>query len=345
MENIKLTDFARASGCGCKINPKALEQILKNVKSGTAGLYPNLLVGNDKGDDAAVMDLGNGTALISTTDFFTPIVNDAYQFGYISGVNAINDVYAMGGKPLMALAILGWPLDRIPLELAGVALEGARDACVAADIPLSGGHSIDSLEPFLGLSVNGLVEINNIKRNSGAQENDLIYMTKPLGTGVLSAAEKRGILEDVHQGIAAKMMMQMNMIGASLGSFDYIHAMTDVTGFGFLGHLIEMCDGANLSAEINGTAIPVLDEARFYLTKMCYPDGTLKNWSSFSDRVSLTNPMDFLPLCDPQTSGGLMVAVAQASKSEFEDFMSQNESVFYQIGKFTALGEKAIKVM
>lgn len=340
-DNIKLTDFARASGCGCKIHPKALEEILKDVKDGQV-LFPNLLVGNDKGDDAAVWDMGDGKALISTTDFFTPIVNSPYDFGFISAVNAINDIYAMGGTPLMGLAILGWPVDDLPLSMAGVALQGARDACKEAGIPLAGGHSIDSKEPFLGLSANGLVDTEHIKRNSDAKSGDRIYLTKPIGTGVLSAAEKRGKLRPEDEGLASTHMKKLNKVGSRLGKLDYVHAMTDVTGFGLLGHLIEMCEGAGLSAKLNMAAMPVIEAAKHYIAMMCYPDGTLKNWSSYTAKVKLANAMDFLILADPQTSGGLMVAVSNEAASDFEAQMDGEQ--IWLIGDFVEKGEVSVWV-
>ena len=237
LDAIKLTQYSHGAGCGCKIAPKILDEILSS--SITSPDNNKLIVGNHSKDDAAVYDLGNGTALISTTDFFMPIVDDPYEFGRIASANAISDVYAMGGKPILAIAILGWPINILPPAIAQKVIEGSRSICMEAGIPLAGGHSIDSPEPIFGLAVNGLVPIENIKQNNLAKEGDILFLTKPLGVGILTTAEKKGIVLDQHKGVAANQMMQLNSIGEMLGKIKGVSAMTDVTGFGLLGHLKE----------------------------------------------------------------------------------------------------------
>ena len=241
---IKLTQYSHGAGCGCKISPQVLDEILKsNLEIPD---HKNLIVGNHSKDDAAVFNLGNGTALISTTDFFMPIVDDPFDFGRIAAANAISDVYAMGGKPIVAIAILGWPVNSLPAEIAQKVIEGGRSICMEAGIPLAGGHSIDSPEPIFGLAVNGIVDTNNIKQNNQAKAGDILFLTKPLGVGILTTAEKKGILLAGDEGIAAKQMMQLNKVGEALGKIDGVSALTDVTGFGLLGHLVEMAEGSEL---------------------------------------------------------------------------------------------------
>src|ERR1700749_5015028 len=262
-EEIKLTQYSHGAGCGCKISPAVLDKMLHSPIQ----YQPDarLLVGNDKRDDAAVYDLGNGTALISTTDFFMPIVDDAYDFGRVASANAISDVYAMGGKPVLAIAILGWPIDRLPPELAQQVLEGARAIRAEPGLTLAGGHSIDSPEPVFGLAVNGLVDIKNLKQNSTATPGCRLYLTKALGVGILTTAQTKGILESEHSSIAFESMVKLNSIGEKLGKLDHVKAMTDVTGFGLLGHLIEMCEGSGLSAIIEYDKVPVIPSLKFYL--------------------------------------------------------------------------------
>ncbi|MBC7689304.1 MAG: selenide, water dikinase SelD, partial [Aquabacterium sp.] len=241
-DKIKLTQYSHGAGCGCKIAPKILDEILTSNFARPDN--DKLIVGNHSKDDAAVYDLGNGTALISTTDFFMPIVDDPFEFGRIASANAISDVYAMGGKPILAIAILGWPINILPPAVAQRVIEGSRSICVEAGIPLAGGHSIDSPEPIFGLAVNGLVAVENIKQNNLAKQGDLLFLTKPLGVGILTTAEKKGLLLSQHIGVAAKQMMQLNKVGEALGKIKGVSAMTDVTGFGLLGHLVEMAEGS-----------------------------------------------------------------------------------------------------
>jgi selenide,water dikinase len=313
---IKLTQYSHGAGCGCKLSPAVLDKILHSEIART--IDPNLLVGNDKRDDAAVLDLGNGTALISTTDFFMPIVDNPYDFGRIASTNAISDVYAMGGKPVLAIAILGWPIDKLAPEIAGQVLEGARAVCANAGITLAGGHSIDCPEPVFGLSVNGLVGIDQLKQNSTATAGCRLYLTKALGVGILSTAQKKGILREEDAAIALKSMTTLNKAGEIFGQLSYVKALTDVTGFGLLGHLAEMCEGSNLSAEIEFDKIPIIPSTKYYLEQKCFPGGTTRNWNSYGNKIAaITDEQKYL-LADPQTSGGLLVAVEETHTDEFE---------------------------
>lgn len=304
---IKLTEYSRGAGCGCKISPSVLKEILQTTDD--FPLQNDLLIGNESNDDAAVLDLKNGDCLISTNDFFMPIVNDAFDFGRIASSNALSDVYAMGGKPILALAILGWPVDKLPASQAQQVLEGARYMCRIAGISLAGGHSVDSAEPFFGLAVNGIVKKENIKRNNTAQVGDLLFITKPLGLGIVATAHKRGLAKAEDFESAISYMCSLNKIGEELGKINGVTALTDVTGFGLLGHLIEMCDHNRLSATIDYNKIPILACLSSYLEQMIYPDMTMKNFAAFSSSCSTLNAQQLFVLNDPQTSGGLMVAV------------------------------------
>lgn len=349
MEPVKLTRYSHGAGCGCKIAPAVLDTILKSDQPGA--WFPQLLVGNASKDDAAAYDLGNGQVLISTTDFFMPIVDDAFAFGKIAGANAISDVYAMGAEPILAIAILGWPVDKLPVELAQQVIEGARAICSEAGIPLAGGHSIDAPEPIFGLAVNGLVKKEHLKQNNTAQEGDLLLLTKPLGVGILSKAQKRDVLTEDDQLVLLNQLMQLNKVGAALGKTNAVHAMTDVTGFGLLGHLIEMAEGSSLSAEISYTAVPILEAAKKYLAQRIVPDATYRNWNSFSSKTSFgtgVNVMEaFNILPDPQTNGGLLIAVAPDAVEQVQNIFRQYElSDFIEpIGKMIAKTEKTIMVL
>lgn len=348
-ETIRLTQFSHGAGCGCKIAPAVLEQILQSTLPGSGD--QRLLVGNSSKDDAAVYDLGNGTALISTTDFFTPIVDDAFSFGQIASANAISDVYAMGGTPMLAIAILGWPVEKLPAAMAQQVLDGARTVCAEAGIPLAGGHSIDSPEPFFGLAVNGTVLLDQLKKNNTAENGNILLLTKPIGVGILSTAEKRGALKEEHKGIAATQMKQLNKTGALLSKLSSVTAMTDVTGFGLLGHLIEMCEGADLSAEINYQQLPVLTEAKEYLAQRIVPDATYRNWNSYSAKVAFgagVNVMEaFNLLPDPQTNGGLLIAVREEGLAEVQQLLSSNGLVSFTapIGRFIPKTEKVVQLV
>ncbi len=323
MNDIKLTQYSHGAGCGCKISPKVLDEILSS--NFTMPDNDKLIVGNHSKDDAAVYDLGNGTALISTTDFFMPIVDDPYEFGRIASANAISDIYAMGGQPILAIAILGWPINTLPAAVAKRVIEGSRSICMEAGIPLAGGHSIDSPEPIFGLAVNGLVPIQNIKQNNKAAAGNILFLTKPLGVGILTTAEKKGILQDAHRGIAAKQMMQLNKIGALLGRLPGVTAMTDVTGFGLLGHLVEMAEGSELSAVVDFKKIPlIIPELMDYLAQKSIPGGTGRNWDSYGDKIAPLTDIEKAILADPQTSGGLLIAVDENSVMEVIDVLKEN---------------------
>src|SRR6185436_7870701 len=306
----RLTQFSHGAGCGCKISPAILNEILKNNEA--RGHFKNLLVGNESKDDAAVYDLGNGTALISTADFFMPVVDDPFEFGMIAAANAISDIYAMGGKPLLAIAILGFPVEKLSPEIAQQIIAGGRKICADAGIPLAGGHSIDSPEPIFGLAVNGLVEINHLKKNNTAQQGDLLFLTKPLGVGIITSAAKKELAKEEDLRLAVQSMSVLNKIGEKLGKIEGVNALTDITGFGLLGHLAEVCEGSNLSAEIYFDNIPLITDLDFYLDKFIYPDMTTKIFSTLSNKINDLSPAQFFIGCDPQTSGGLLVSVNAA---------------------------------
>ena len=343
MTEIKLTQFSHGAGCGCKIAPAVLDSILQSSKINIEN-DPRLLVGHDKKDDAAVFDIGNGRAIISTTDFFMPIVDDAFDFGRIASVNAISDVYAMGGTPMMAVAILGWPINKIPSELAGKVLEGARRICADAGIPLAGGHSIDNEEPLFGLAVTGEILISNLKQNSTATEGCSLFLTKPIGVGIFTTAQKRGIVKPEDFDQALQTMLTLNKPGETFGKLSYVKAMTDVTGFGLLGHLGEMVDGSNLSAEIEFSKVPKLTNIDFYISQGSMPGGTKRNWESYGNGIEGVDEYKRSILCDPQTSGGLLVAVEQGNENEF---ISVAESIGLQLecfGKLVKRGDARILV-
>ena len=356
-DSIKLTQYSHGAGCGCKISPKILDEILKT----SLALPDNkkLLVGNDSKDDAAVYDLGNGTALISTTDFFMPIVDDAFDFGRIAAANSISDVYAMGGKPLMAIAILGWPVEKLPAGIAQNVIEGGRSVCAEANIPLAGGHSIDSPEPIFGLAVTGIVQIENLKKNNTAREGDLLFLTKPLGVGILSTAQKRGLLNEEHLKGMIDQMTTLNKIGEDLGKIKEVTAMTDITGFGLLGHLIELTEGSGLSAEISYNKLPKIDGVQGYIAQRIFPDAATRNWSSYSDKVKFekarpddpvgrgVNVMEaFTLLPDPQTNGGLLFTVKEEAKNEIIDMLKKKglDEFTEPIGRILPRNEKTIEV-
>jgi selenide,water dikinase len=310
-----MTEYSHGAGCGCKIAPKLLDEILQSQLDVLPD--PKLLVGNSSRDDAAVYDLGNGTSVISTTDFFMPIVDDPYEFGQIAATNAISDIYAMGGRPLMAIAIFGWPIDKLGPETAQLVVDGGRKACQDAGILLAGGHSIDSPEPIFGLAVTGTIENEHLKRNDTAEPGCQLYLTKPLGIGILTTAQKHKKLRAEHQRLAPDTMCQLNIIGSELGRLAGVKAMTDVTGFGLLGHLLEMCEGSNVSAQLNYEAVPKLPDVELYLEQGCSPGGAQRNFDSYGHKIGKLHENWQKILCDPQTSGGLLVAVAKDSGQEF----------------------------
>lgn len=342
MENIRLTQYSHGAGCGCKISPAVLDEILKT--DFTKQSFPALLVGNESKDDAAVYDQGDGNCIISTTDFFMPIVDDAFTFGQIASVNAISDVYAMGGKPFMALAILGWPISALSPELAQQVLNGAREVCSRAGIPLAGGHSIDSPEPIFGLAVTGMVRKENLKQNNTATANCLVYLTKPLGVGIITTAQKRGLADQKDVAEAVKWMTELNTLGYELGQLEYVKALTDVTGFGLLGHLIEVCEGSRLSAELEYSKIPLLGNLGSYTSRFIYPDNTMRNWQGYEKKVSGIGAESLLTLCDPETSGGLLVFIDKDHAEDFENFTASKGFALKPIGRMTEKKEWTVKV-
>ncbi len=339
MSEIKLTQYSKSAGCGCKIAPEALQQILSGLQS-----IPdkNLLVGNECNDDAAVYDIGNGQCVISTTDFFMPIVDDAFDFGKIAAANSISDIYAMGGKPIMAIAVLGWPAEKLPVTEAQRVLQGAIEICKKAGIPLAGGHSIDNPEPVFGLAVTGLVQKENLKRNNTPKEGDLLYLSKPLGSGILATALKRGKLDPAHYPTLLENMTALNTFGITCSTLKYVSAMTDVTGFGLLGHLGEMLEGNNLSAEIEVNKIQLLDGTEEYSKAFIYPDNTTRNYNAVKGKVKWLGGLEFITLCDPQTSGGLLISVSKDKKAAFEKIADQNGQLLQEIGGITAKREALV---
>jgi len=317
MKDIKLTQYSHGAGCGCKISPKLLDSILKSSRENIE--YPELLVGNSTKDDAAALDLGNGTSVLSTTDFFMPIVDDPFTFGRIAATNAISDIYAMGGKPLMAISIFGWPINKLNADVAREVIDGGRAVCEEAGIPLAGGHSIDSPEPIFGLAVTGIVENEHLKRNDTAQADCELFLTKPIGIGILTTAQKQGKIAQGDIDIAIETMCTLNKIGAEISQLEGVTAITDVTGFGLLGHLSEICEGADISAVVEFDKVPILENVKKYLDMGCVPGGTRRNFESYGEKISPMNPQQQDILCDAQTSGGLLCAVR---KEALEDFLA-----------------------
>ncbi|MFI5150837.1 MAG: selenide, water dikinase SelD [Bacteroidia bacterium] len=339
-EKVRLTQFSKGGGCGCKIAPSILEKILHGSETISD---PKLLVGYGSRDDAAVYETDNGNAVISTTDFFMPIVDDAFDFGRVASTNAISDVYAMGGKPIMAVAILGWPVDTIPPEVAREVLDGARQVCNLAGIPLAGGHSISSSEPIFGLAVTGIIKKEHIKRNNTARPGDLLFLTKPLGTGILSTSMKRGVLKPDHYQLLLDTMCTLNTVGEKLGKQTWVSAMTDVTGFGIIGHLLEMT-GPGTSAEILLSSLPRIGGVDAYMAMNIYPDNTTRNYSTFAGSVKGMDGNEFMLLCDPQTSGGLLIAVDPAHEADFLELMKENVCPSFKIGRMLEKEEFGIVI-
>ena len=316
-DSIRLTQFSPAAGCGCKLSPDILHRILSGVETGIPeNTQASLLVGNDSRDDSAAVDIGNGRALLSTTDFFTPIVDDPREFGEIAATNAISDIYAMGGTPTVAIAILGWPVDKLAPEVAREVLSGARAICSKAGITLAGGHSIDISEPIFGLAVSGLVDIDHLRRNDSAIDGDALFLTKPLGVGIISTAGKRARATQQDLALASESMRTLNKIGAELSSLEGVTAMTDVTGFGLAGHLTEMMRGSGLDASIDWSAIPTIGDLETYITEGCVPGGTDRNFGAIAMHLPPLTDFQRAVLCDPQTSGGLLIAVRPEARDE-----------------------------
>jgi len=312
--SIKLTQFSHGGGCGCKIAPNVLQDMLASLP--VQPHYPNLLVGTESSDDAAVYRLNDSQAIVVTTDFFMPIVDDPADFGRIAATNALSDIYAMGASPILALAVVGMPVDKLPLEVVQGILAGGAAVCAAAGIPVAGGHTIDAPEPIYGLVAVGVAHPQHIKRNDGARDGDVLILGKPLGIGVLSAAMKKGELDSEGYRQMVETATQLNVVGEVLGQRDDVHALTDVTGFALLGHLLEICRGSGLAAELRFADVPVLPAAATLAQAGFATGAATRNWTSYGHEVALPAGMPEWQrklLCDPQTSGGLLAACAPQS--------------------------------
>jgi selenide, water dikinase len=342
---VRLTQFSHGGGCGCKIAPGVLEQILAKT---APGLVPkDLLVGIETSDDAAVYRLNDTQAIVATTDFFMPIVDDPFDFGAIAATNAISDVYAMGGQPLFALALVGMPVNQIPLDVIRKILEGGESVCARAGIPIAGGHTIDSVEPIYGLVAIGIVDPRNLKRNAGAKPGDQLVLGKPLGVGILSAALKKGKLDDAGYRAMIENTTKLNTPGTRLGRIEAVHALTDVTGFGLLGHLLEIAKGSKVAAELRWADVPLLPNALEFATQGIATGASSRNWSGYGKQVTLAPGIDearMSVLTDPQTSGGLLVACAPDAAAEvLEIFRSEGFDRAAVIGEIVA-GSPGVRV-
>ncbi|MDR2710130.1 MAG: selenide, water dikinase SelD [Burkholderiales bacterium] len=316
-ETVRLTQFSHGGGCGCKIAPGVLTEMLSMALP--CVVPPELLVGTETGDDAAVYRLNDQQALVATTDFFMPIVDDPYDFGRIAATNALSDVYAMGAQPILALAIVGMPIDKLPLPVIGRILEGGGSICREAGIPLAGGHSIDSAEPIYGLVALGVVHPDRVRRNAAGRVGDALILGKPLGIGILSAALKKGKLDAAGYATMIGHTTQLNRVGTTLAACDGVHAMTDVTGFGLLGHLLEICRGSGCGAQLSFGKLPLIDEVAAFIREGIVTGASGRNWESYGQNVRLAPgiaPWQQALLTDPQTSGGLLVSCAPEAADE-----------------------------
>jgi selenide, water dikinase len=337
----RLTSLSHGGGCGCKIAPGVLSEILKNSGNHPGFNLPEaLLVGIETADDAAVYQLNDEQALIATTDFFMPIVDDPYDFGRIAATNAVSDVYAMGGTPIMALALVGMPINVLPLDVIGQILRGGQDVCRHAGIPIAGGHTIDSVEPIYGLVVMGLVHPSRVKKNSGARVGDVLVLGKPLGVGVLSAALKKDMLDAAGYARMIALTTQLNKPGIALAAMDGVHALTDITGFGLAGHCLELARGAGVKLELDWSRTPVVDGVRELAAQGCVTGASSRNWAAYGSEVTLASrlgELDRMLLSDPQTSGGLLVACSPDCASDvLELFRSQGFAAASVIGRVAA---------
>jgi selenide,water dikinase len=335
-ERIRLTEFSHGGGCGCKIAPAILSEMLATMP--LRGLPSDLLVGTETADDAAVYRLNDEQALVATTDFFTPVVDDPYDFGRIAATNAISDVYAMGARPIMALALVGMPLDKLPVSVIRKVLEGGESVCAQAGIPVAGGHSIDTLEPIYGLVALGLVHPDRVKKNSTAKAGDVLILGKPLGIGILSAALKKGKLSAAGYAQMIEWTTKLNTPGEALGAMPAVHALTDVTGFGLAGHLLEMCRGSGLSAEVSFEALPVISEALDWVKQGVATGASERNWKGYGHEVEFAGEeWKRKLLTDPQTSGGLLVTCDPGAQSDvLEIFRKKAFAEARVIGRLTA---------
>ena len=335
METIRLTQFSPGAGCGCKISPGELEVILR---CDDAPMYfANLLVGNESRDDAAVYDMGNGQAIMSTADFFTPIVDNAHDFGRIAAANALSDVYAMGGRPLMAIALLGWPLEKLPASLACEVVAGAREMCASANIPLAGGHSVNIATPIFGLAVTGMVDSGQVKKNCTAQVGCKVFITKPLGIGLVTTAEKRGIVNSADAAEALRLMTTLNVAGSDFAQISGVHAMTDVTGFGLLGHALEMAESSGVQMILDYGRLPRVAGVDDYIARNCMPGGASRNWNSCSQKVTIgvtSGDVEKIKalVCDPQTNGGLLVAVEPDAVGDLQKAAQKTGTSLFELG-------------
>ena len=343
MKDIKLTEYSHGAGCGCKISPLLLDEMIKSAREPIH--FPELLVGNESKDDAAAYDLGDGTSVLSTTDFFMPIVDDPFIFGKIAATNALSDIYAMGGKPLMAIAIFGWPIETLPASVGQAVIEGGRAICEEAGIPLAGGHSIDSPEPIFGLAATGRVENRFLMQNNSATTECEIFLTKPLGIGILSTAQKQKKILAGDIDPAIKAMTTLNKVGADFAKLEGVVAMTDVTGFGLLGHLVEICEGSDIAATISFDKVPLLPKVEHYRALGCVPGGANRNFESYGEKISAMTQAQREILCDAQTSGGLLVIVQKAHVDNFLKEAKERGFDLQSIGETHALQSHRIEVI
>ncbi len=337
MAEIKLTSFSKGSGCGCKIQPAVLETLLHGLKwtgnNSDVDSTSLVVLGNSMNDDCSVFDLKNGEYLLQTVDFFTPMVNDARVFGLAAAANALSDIYAMGGRPIMANAVFGWPVDELPIELAREVLKGGKEMCDQLGVPLVGGHTIDSKEPIFGLSVTGLVLSAHLKTNSGARAGDYILISKPLGIGMLAAGHKRGLNSPEQDQALSSWLVKSNDFGQKIAHLSSVHAMTDVTGFGLIGHLLEVLKGSEISADIDAASIPTIEAARSLAQQFVLPDNAMRNWNAYEKQVELVASDAFPWLVDPQTNGGLLIFVDENGLDEVTKLAEESDCTLYKIGK------------
>ncbi len=338
LDKIRLTEFSHGGGCGCKIAPAVLTELL--AATPIRGLPKELLVGTETADDAAVYKLNDNQALVATTDFFTPIVDDPYDFGRIAATNAISDIYAMGARPIFALALVGMPLDKLPLEVIGKILAGGESICAEAGIPIAGGHSIDVLEPIYGLVALGIVHPDKLKKNSTAKSGDLLVLGKPLGVGILSAVLKKGKLSEAGYAAMLESTTKLNTPGEALAEMPGVHAITDVTGFGLAGHLLEICRGSGLTGAVSLSDLPVLAEALDWVKQGVATGASDRNWKGYGQDVALpaaTPDWQRKLITDPQTSGGLLVACGpEAEQAVLAEFTKRGFAQARRIGRLSA---------
>ena len=342
MTEPRLTALAHGGGCGCKIAPALLQELLAGAPAMAS--FPQLLVGSDASDDAAVWQIDEQHCVVATTDFFMPMVDDPRDFGRIAAANALSDIWAMGGRPIMALAICGMPIDKLAPETIRQILQGGASICAEAGIPLAGGHSIDAPEPIFGLAVTGVVDKRHMKRNDTGTLGSRLYLTKPLGIGVLTTAEKKALLRPADVGVARDWMCTLNKPGRQFGRLNGVSAMTDVTGFGLLGHLVEMAEGSGLTAVLRDSAVPRLPGIDAYIAQGCVPGGTQRNFDSYGHKVAPIALAQQQLLCDPQTSGGLLVAVTPEGEAEFLRVAAEAGLRLAPIGELVARGAHAVEV-